>query len=84
MLQLQVQARVGRPRSSSLSRKEQLALAQQKKRESNKADGLKPLNVNVSKEAKGYADALCQIHNLTQRELVERLLEAAMRKGSLL
>lgn len=78
------QSRVGRPKSSTLSRKEQLALAQQRKREGDKAAGLRSLNVNISTEAKGYADALCQIHNLTQKELIERLLDRAIRSGSLL
>ena len=81
---LEMQTKVGRPRTSLLTRKEQLALAQQKKRDSDKKAGLKPLNVNVSSESKGYADALCSIHNLTQRELIERLLDKAIKQGSLL
>ena len=80
---LSIQANVGRPKTSPLTRKEQLAAAQQRKREQDKKDGLKPLNVNVSQEAKGFADALCQIHKLTQRELIERLLEAAIKQGTL-
>lgn len=81
---LEMQTKVGRPRTSLLTRKEQLVLAQQKKRDSDKKAGLKPLNVNVSAEAKGFADALCSIHNLTQRELIERLLDKAIKQGSLL
>lgn len=81
---LNIESRIGRPKTSPLSRKEQLALAQQKKRNADKAAGLKPLNVNISTEAKGFADALCQIHNLTQKELIERLLDKAIKQGSLL
>lgn len=81
---LNIESRVGRPKTSPLSRKEQLALAQQRKRDADKAAGLKPLNVNISTEAKGFADALCQIHNLTQKELIERLLDKAIKQGSLL
>ncbi|MCD0496815.1 hypothetical protein LP085_08135 [Achromobacter sp. MY14] len=81
---IDTQARIGRPKTSPLSRKEQVALAQQRKRDADKLAGLKPLNVNISKEAKGFADALCSIHNLTQKELIERLLDKAMRQGSLL
>lgn len=81
---LNTESRIGRPKTSSLSRKEQVALAQQRKRDADKLAGLKTLNVNVSAESKGYADALCSIHNLTQKELIERLLDKAMRQGSLL
>lgn len=81
---LNIESRVGRPKTSPLSRKEQLALAQQRKRDADKKAGLKPLNVNISTEAKGFADALCQIHNLTQKELIERLLDKAIKQGSLL
>lgn len=81
---LNTESRIGRPKTSPLTRKEQLALAQQRKRDLDKKAGLKPLNVNVSSEAKGFADALCQIHNLTQKELIERLLDRAIRNGSLM
>ena len=81
---IDTQTRIGRPKTSSLSRKEQVALAQQRKRDADKLAGLKTLNVNVSAESKVYADALCSIHNLTQKELIERLLDKAMRQGSLL
>ena len=81
---LNAESRIGRPKTSPLTRKEQLALAQQRKRDLDKKAGLKPLNVNVSSEAKGFADALCQIHNLTQKELIERLLDRAIRNGSLM
>lgn len=81
---LNTESRIGRPKTSLLTRKEQLALAQQRKRDLDKKAGLKPLNVNVSSEAKGFADALCQIHNLTQKELIERLLDRAIRNGSLM
>ena len=81
---IDTQTRIGRPKTSSLSRKEQVALAQQRKRDADKLAGLKTLNVNVSAESKGYADALCSIHNLTQKGLIERLLDKAMRQGSLL
>jgi hypothetical protein len=81
---LNTESRIGRPKTSPLTRKEQLALAQQRKRDLDKKAGLKPLNVNVSSEAKGFADVLCQIHNLTQKELIERLLDRAIRNGSLM
>lgn len=81
---LNTESRIGRTKTSLLTRKEQLALAQQRKRDLDKKAGLKPLNVNVSSEAKGFADALCQIHNLTQKELIERLLDRAIRNGSLM
>lgn len=81
---LNTESRIGRPKTSPLTRKEQLVLAQQRKRDLDKKAGLKPLNVNVSSEAKGFADALCQIHNLTQKELIERLLDRAIRNGSLM
>ena len=81
---LNTESRIGRPKTSPLTRKEQLALAQKRKRDLDKKAGLKPLNVNVSAESKGFADALCQIHNLTQKELIERLLDRAIRNGSLM
>ncbi|WP_374553361.1 hypothetical protein [Aquitalea pelogenes] len=83
MLELQVASRVGRP-SSGVDRKVQLALAQKKKRDNDKKDGLKPVNVSVSGETKTYFMALCQVHNLTQRELLEALVDAAIKNGSLL
>jgi len=76
-------SRVGRP-SSGVDRKVQLALAQKKKRDSDRMEGLKPVNVAVSNEAKIYLMTLCQIHNLTQREVIEALLEKGMKNGSLL
>lgn len=80
---IEFQSRVGRP-SSGVDRKVQLALAQKKKRENDKKEGLKPVNVSVSNESKLYFMALCNIHNLTQRELLEALVDVAMKNGSLL
>jgi len=76
-------SRVGRP-SSGVDRKVQLALAQKKKRDSDRMEGLKPVNVAVSNEAKIYLMTLCEIHNMTQREVIEALLEKGMKNGSLL
>lgn len=76
-------SRVGRP-SSGVDRKVQLALAQKKKRDSDRMEGLKPVNVSVSNETKIYLMTLCEIHNMTQREVIEALLEKGMKNGSLL
>lgn len=84
MMMIDIDFKVGRPKTSNLSRKEQLALAQKRKRDADKQAGLKPLNINVSKEHKNFAAVLCEIHNLTQRELIEKLLEVAITNGSLL
>lgn len=80
---LEIKGRVGRP-SSGVDRKVQLANAQKKKREEDKKEGLKPINVVVSGEAKNLFNALCEIHKKTQREIMEELINKAIRNGSLL
>ena len=75
--------RVGRP-TSGVDRKVQLATAQKKKRLDNKNEGLKPLNVNVSGDVKNMFNVLCEIHNMTQRQVMEALIDKAIRNGSLM
>lgn len=74
---------VGRPKTSPLTRKEQIAKAQKDLRDRKKLEGLKPINVAVKNQSKIYLDTLCSIHSMTQREVLEKLIEKAMTEGVL-
>lgn len=80
---IELTSSVGRPKTSLLTRKEQIAKAQKDLRDRKKAEGLKPINVSVKEESKIYLDSLCAIHSLTQKEVIERLIEKAMKEGIL-
>lgn len=82
-MELTIQGRVGRP-SSGVDRKVQLANAQKKKRLEDKKDGLKPINVSVSGDKKSMFNALCEIHKMTQKEVLEALIDKAIRNGSIM
>ncbi|HCB1595212.1 TPA: hypothetical protein MYP09_001426 [Citrobacter farmeri] len=82
-MELTIQGRVGRP-ASGVDRKTQLANAQKKKRLEDKKDGLKPINVSVAGDKKSLFNALCEIHKMTQREVMEALIDRAIRNGSIM
>ncbi|HEC2562616.1 TPA: hypothetical protein R2K44_002380 [Raoultella ornithinolytica] len=82
-MELTIHGRVGRP-ASGVDRKVQLANAQKKKRLEDKKDGLKPINVSVAGDKKSLFNALCEIHKMTQREVMEALIDRAIRNGSIM
>ena len=82
-MELTIQCRVDRP-ASGVDRKVQLANAQKKKRLEDKKDGLKPINVSVAGDKKSLFNALCEIHKMTQREVMEALIDRAIRNGSIM
>ena len=85
MIELTVNSsKAGRPKVSVLSRKEQVAKAQKDLRDRKKKEGLKTINVSVNSQSKIYLDSLCQIHSLTQKEVIEKLIEKAIKEGVLI
>jgi hypothetical protein len=77
-------SKAGRKKASDLSRHEQLAVAQQRRRERNQEEGRKRLNVWISPEAAAYLDAIQAIHNKdSQAAALELVLEAAMKGQAL-
>lgn len=77
-------SKAGRPKTTDLSRQEQNAAAQERRRERLKREGRKQINVWISPDAAAYLDAIQQIHHRdSQAEALELVLEAAM-KGEVL
>ena len=77
-------SKAGRPRTNSLSRQEQNALAQSRRRDRLNKEGRKQINVWIRPEAAAYLDAIQKIHSCeSQADALELVLEAAM-KGEVL
>lgn len=73
-------SKAGRPKVSDLSRQEQLALAQRKRREKKlHEEGRTQLNDYISPEAAAYLAAIKEIHRCESRaEALELVLQAAI------
>lgn len=77
-------SKAGRKKTSDRSRQEQLADAQQRRRERNLEEGRKRLNVWISPEAAAYLDAIQAIHHKdSQAAALELVLDAAMKGETL-
>lgn len=73
-------SKAGRPASSGLSRKEQQALAQRKRREALKnQEGRKQVNEWINAEAAAYLNTIKEIHGITRAEALEMILLAAFK-----
>ena len=77
-------SRAGRPRVSTKSREEQMAEAQQRRRERLASDGLKQLSVWVSHEAVAYLDAVRAENDCSSIETALQLVLDAQMKGKAL
>lgn len=72
-------SKAGRPRSTQLSRQEQNAAAQERRRQKLKEDGKSRINIWVEPEAAKYIDDIKDSHNCkSQAEALEKIVYAAM------
>ncbi|MND11617.1 Replication regulatory protein RepB [compost metagenome] len=62
------------------TRRKQVAEAQQRKREQEREEGLKHINIAISGTSKLIFLNLCDVSGLTQREVMEKIITQAARE----